>query len=274
MSFFKDIVTDINNVEEKFLGPDYKYYKKVPTPGSLGVSSDGNIKALGKDIEAIVKYVEVLVSGDGKPLGNKFFIETGGQCKDYKTNKLVNRSMYINNIPTKDIPIISDLTGMSFDSLRGIVPGIMEDMYSINPIKMFSAFMEGSEPLCAEVKLDVTDENDNILKKSAFIPISEIKDMVGDGIIPKETLTGEMSRSLNKKINNPKESFINFCDSIHNKSIINDDSIIENSSNIKNIIQNNINKLNKRKNIGDKIFYSLFSLLLLYFIMKLLKKWR
>jgi hypothetical protein len=292
MSFFKDIVTDINKVEEKFLGPDYPYYKKIATPGKLGVSGEGSIKALDNDIAAIVSYVEVLVSGSGagnipgKPLGNKFFLETGGQCKDYKTNKNVTRSMYINNVPTGDIPIVSNLSGMKFPGLKGLVPGIMSDMYAINPLKMFSAFMEGSEPLCAEVNLPVRNVDDVESTQSGYIPISELKDMAGDGIIPEKTVTEVMTRSLDKNVSGSttKEGFINLCETIFDYGCKNKETKynLANSKNTRNTkpqeiiqeIRKNINKLKTNNKITDKLFYTIFSLLLLYFSLRLLQKWQ
>ena len=148
MSFFSNIMGDMSKLEQEYLGPDYPYYKKVSTPGELGMSGKGNMDALASDIAGITDYVQLLVSGSGrgsktgKPLGDRFFLKTGGQCKDYKTKKLVTRSMYIDNVPTSNIPIISNMSGMSFPEFRGVVPGILEDLYDINPIKMFRAFME------------------------------------------------------------------------------------------------------------------------------------
>jgi hypothetical protein len=205
--FFEDIVNDADKLEQKFLGPDYNYYSHIRNPSELGMSGKGNLKALSNDIAGIMDYVEVLVSGtgpasSGKPLGDKFFIKTAGQCKDYKTNKLVNRSMFINNIPTKKIPIISNLSGMSFPDFRGIVPGMVENIYDINPLKMFSAFMEGNEPLCAEVKLDTVGTKES--SGSGFVPIKELKDLESIGKIPKGTVTDDMKKSLNNI-----ENFVN-----------------------------------------------------------------
>lgn len=219
MGFFDKIVTDFDNIEQEFLGPDYSYHKNIRNPSQLGMSGDGSISALSDDIAGIIDYVEVLVSGTGpasktgKPLGDKFFLKTGGQCKDYKTGKNVTRSMYINNVPTSNIPIISNLSGMSFPDFRGIVPGMLEDIYAINPLKMFRAFMEGNDPICAEVVLDTIDANNNRRRQSAYIPIAELKDLQGDGKIPKGTVTNEMLNALNKSVD--KETFINLCDVIN-----------------------------------------------------------
>lgn len=267
MSFFNKIVNDIDDVEQEFLGPDYKYYEKISSPGDLNMSSHGSITALSNDIAGIVNYVELLVSGSGRgsktrqPLGNKFFIKTGGQCKDYKTNKLVTRSMYIDNVPSSDIPIISNISGMSFPEFRGLIPSIIQDLYSINPVKMFRAFMEGNEPKCAEVSLQVIDKDDNKSNKTAYIPIVELMDLENDGKIPRGTVTKDMRSSLENNTNNISnntsnntsnnkiknnasnnkdniETFLNICNSINNNDTnveIKNNSIIKNLDSMSNI---------------------------------------
>jgi hypothetical protein len=272
MSMFQKIITDLDNIEQDFLGEDYEYYKQIKTPSELGMSGDGNVGALARDIEGIVDYVEVLVSGSGnasrtgQPTGSKFFLKTMGQCKDYKTDKLVSRSMYINNVPTKNLPIISNLTGVSFPEFRGIVPGILEDIYSINPLKMFRAFMEGSEPPCAEVSLETIDSNNNIQTNSAYVPISELQDLQNDGKIPDGTVTTDMLNYLKNSVNT--ETFINFCDSYRQSknnffSDNNNNNIDENENNESKYI-----KVNSYQNI----YYTIVALLLLYITYKLMKK--
>jgi len=209
-NFFSEILNDADKLEQGFLGPDYNYYKHIKNPSQLGMSGKGNMKALSNDIAGIMDYVEVLVSGtgpasSGKPLGDKFFIKTAGKCKDYKTNKVVTRSMYVNNIPTKKIPILSNISGMSFPDFRGIVPGMVENIYDINPLKMFSAFIEGNEPICAEVKLETVGTNSNT--GSGYVPISELRELQSAGKIPSNTVSSEMLNILNKSENT--EGFIN-----------------------------------------------------------------
>ena len=44
-------------------------------------------------------------SKTGKPLGNKFFLKTGGQCNPIdKKGNTVDRYLYINNVPDGSIP--------------------------------------------------------------------------------------------------------------------------------------------------------------------------
>tara|TARA_Y100000780_G_C13694281_1_gene420781 strand:+ start:5049 stop:5801 length:753 start_codon:yes stop_codon:yes gene_type:complete len=207
MNFFNDVVTDMDKLEEEFLGPDYNYIKFINSPDDLGMSSDGSMKALKNDVEGIVSYVELLISGSGrgsktgKPLGDRFFLKTGGQCKDYKTGKLVQRDMYIDNVPDGTIPGLSEITGMKFDEFKGFIPGIFSNLDAINPLKMFSAFMEGEHPICAEVSLPVIDKNNNTSKQSGHIPITELKELSSSYVTP------EMRDALNKSVN--KEGFVN-----------------------------------------------------------------
>lgn len=262
MSFFDNVLTDMDNLEQEFLGPDYAYYKKVKAPSELGMSGKGNMKALASDVAGIVDYVELLVSGSGKasqtgrPLGNKFFLKTPGQCKDYKTNKLVTRSMYVDNVPRSNIPIISNLSGIKFPEFRGIVPGILEDIYDINPLKMFRAFMEGDEPICAEVTLPVIDANDRETKQSAYIPITELLDMQSDGKIPSSTVNSAMRKALQ----NNREAFINMCDVINEKN-----KGLDSLEKLGNKI--NIKKMDSISNI----YVLSFSLLVMYLVYKLCK---
>jgi len=216
-NFFNDVANDITKVEQEFIGPDYKYHKFIRNPSQLGMSGDGSIGALSDDIAGIIDYVELLVSGEGpasttgRPLGDKFFLKTGGQCKDVKTGKLVTRSMYINNVPSGEVNFIPAMPAMNVgSSFRGIIPGILNDIGAINPLAMFSAFMEGNEPPCAEVTLDTIDGNNNESRQSGFVPINELKQLQSSGSIPSGTVTAQMLEEMNKS-SSTKESFMNMC---------------------------------------------------------------
>jgi hypothetical protein len=163
--FFSDIADDILNVEQDMLGPDYNYAKHIQTPKGLGATSEGTMDALGENLGVAVKYVKLLVEGggdatmDGKPLGTKFYIKTAGKCctkPDSKGNctkeNTQTRSMYIDNVPIGNIPFLSSGMGVNFSELRGLVPGIIEDVGGMNPIGLFSAFGQGATPPCTYKK--------------------------------------------------------------------------------------------------------------------------
>jgi len=180
--FFKEIADGTANVEQSMLGPDYKYYKHIRTPGELGVSSEGNMGAMSKDIASIINYISLLVEGGGQasatggPLGSKFYIKTAGKCKDEATGSIVPRYMYINTVPSGNIPLISSGLGVNFSEFRGLIPGILEDVGALNPLTLFSAFQQGSAPPCKEVKFPVVGDNRANAPESGHVAISEINE--------------------------------------------------------------------------------------------------
>jgi hypothetical protein len=160
-SFFDKIMNDAKGLEEKLLGPDYPYYKYIATPAELNITSDGSLSATSDDIEGLLAYVQMMVEGTGKantvnvnrPLGDKFFLKTGAQCMDNKTQQLVDRYIWINNVPDGSIPFLTGATGITFTEFEGLVPGIMEDLGALNPLDIFKGFMEGNNPPCTEITL-------------------------------------------------------------------------------------------------------------------------
>ena len=94
-NIFQEVLTDAQGVQNKLLGPTYPYYKNIKTPSQIGMSDKGTLKQMGKDIDGLIQYVQLLVSGkssasaSGGPLGNKFFLQTGAKCAaiDTCTNK-------------------------------------------------------------------------------------------------------------------------------------------------------------------------------------------
>lgn len=180
-NFFDKALTDLNTLEEEILGPNYPYYKYVKSPVEMGMSPSGD--KISTNIGGLLSYVEVLVTGSGKasatggPLGDKYFLKTGAQCKDVATGNAVTRSLYINNVPDGTIPFISNISGESFSELRGLVPGILSDMDHLNPLQIFQAFMMGSEPDCQQITMEVIDTNNISSKETAYVVASDIQNM-------------------------------------------------------------------------------------------------
>lgn len=182
---FQDIKNDIQNVEEELLGPPYHYYKYISTPTQMGMSDDASLGALVDDVGGLIGYVEMLVSGQGpgtttgKPLGNSFFLKTGAKCKDVVTGNAETRYIYINNIPTGNIPFISSGLGMNFPFFKGLIPSTLQDMEDINPFDIFKGFLMGGEPPCQELTMSTTPSstNDNQREQTEFIAVEDIKNM-------------------------------------------------------------------------------------------------
>lgn len=180
-NFFDKALTDVKSLEEELLGPNYPYYKYVKSPSTLGMSSKGS--KIADNIGGLIAYTEVLVTGTGrgsttgKPLGNKYFLQTGATCKDVASGNAVTRSLYINNVPDGTIPLVSSMSGESFSEFRGLIPGVLSDMDGLNPLKIFQAFMMGSEPDCQQQTMEVIDINNIPSKETAFIANADIQDM-------------------------------------------------------------------------------------------------
>ena len=187
-NFFQDVLGDLDNVEQELLGPDYQYFKHIKTPGELGVSSSGGLDNLASDISALIAYVELLVSGGGdasatgKPLGNKFFLKTGAKCKvvssDATNGSVVDRYVYVNNVPDGNIPFISSgLGGVQFTEFEGLIPGTMSNAAALNPFSLFQAFQLGSTPDCQSVTLETIDANNVVASATNYVATADIKNM-------------------------------------------------------------------------------------------------
>jgi hypothetical protein len=166
------------------LGPSYNYSSKILTPENIGVSSDGTIGALTNDINGLIQYTEVLVTGKGasttgRPLGDKFFMTTGQKCKDTATGEQVVRSIYIDNVPDGSIPFISSAMGVKFSAFEGLIPGTISDLDVLNPYTMLQSFMSGSVPDCKAVTLETVDVNDNKGQQTAYMTLVDIQNMEG-----------------------------------------------------------------------------------------------
>ena len=202
-NFFKDVLGDLDNVEQTLLGPDYKYFKQIKTPAEMGVTSDGGLGHLSDDISGLIAYVELLVSGKsdasvtGKPLGNKFFLKTAGKCKvvsnDSTNGTVVDRYAYVNNVPDGNIPFISaGLGGVQFSNFEGLIPGAMSDAAALNPFALFQAFQMGSTPDCQSITLETIDSNNNVSSATNYVATVDITNMPASWF-PNKTnpITGE-----------------------------------------------------------------------------------
>jgi hypothetical protein len=192
MSIFDRVLNNASNVEHELLGPDYPYYKNIKTPKEIGMSSDGNLKTLGNDISGLISYVEVLVSGKsnasktGGPLGNKFFLQTGGKCAvkgtcsdpdDPSTCQQTDRFIYVNNVPNGNIPFISSGLGVNFTEFEGLIPGAIGNLGALNPFGILGAFTSGATPECQEVTLQTVDANNNTSNASHYLTTVDLTNM-------------------------------------------------------------------------------------------------
>ena len=185
-NIFQEVLNNAQGVQEQLLGPTYPYYKNVKSPSQLGMSDKGTIQQMSQNIVGLTNYVEVLVSGKSKasatggPLGNKFFLQTGGKCLDNSvdgSNNQVDRYIYVNNVPEGNIPFISSGLGVNFSEFRGLIPGAMSNLNVLNPFGLLQSFLAGSTPPCQEITMQTIDVNNNKSSETHFVTVADIQNM-------------------------------------------------------------------------------------------------
>ena len=185
-NIFQEVLTDAQGVQNRLLGPTYPYYKNVKSPSQIGMSDKGTLQQMGKNINGLINYVQLLVSGKssasatGGPLGNKFFLQTGAKCNAVDTCndpsgcQQTDRYIYINNVPEGSIPFISNAMGVNFTEFRGLIPGAMGNLNVLNPFAIMSAFMSGATPPCQQITMQTIDVNNNKSSESHYVTLSDI----------------------------------------------------------------------------------------------------
>jgi hypothetical protein len=132
---WSDISNGASNVQTDLMGPAYSYADNIPSTDSLGVSSNGSFSQLGTNLGAVGTYVSTMVSGT--PLGNQYYVNTGGTCTA-PDGSLQARHNYINNMSS------------------GLVPGVIGDIEGLNPIYLMNSLTADSSPACKCYQCPVT----------------------------------------------------------------------------------------------------------------------
>lgn len=184
--------------------PDYNYTKFIKNPQELGINSKGSLPTLANNIKGMKAYIDMLLVGKssanklGKDviLGSKYFMETGTKCVDYMTGKEVDRNLYISNTPSGVIPGLTDMTGFKASEFKGLVPGMVQNINAINPMKLFRVFQMSLKPKCAKVSLPVIDENHKQGKKSGYVPLLELEELANEDDSYKKYLTSSMMKEI------------------------------------------------------------------------------
>ena len=189
-NIFQDVLTDAKGVEEKLLGPTYPYYKNIRTPSDIGMSDAGTLPQMSRNINGLIQYVELLVSGNsqasatGGPLGTKFFLQTGAKCaaldkctdpNQPSTCQQTDRYIYVNNVPEGNIPFISNGVGVNFSEFKGLIPGAMGNLNVLNPFAILRAFASGSTPPCQEITMQTIDVNNNSSSETHYVTLADIQ---------------------------------------------------------------------------------------------------
>lgn len=94
-----------DHFEHTWTGQTYPYHKNVMSPENLGMSPEGSMDAMVKNIAGLVNYGQILITGAGhanakinregrdEALGDKFFLKTMGKCYPVKTSEDTKRPL-------------------------------------------------------------------------------------------------------------------------------------------------------------------------------------
>ena len=144
---------------DDFMGiENYKYTDQIKTPYQMGMNSKGTFGQMKKNISSLNGYMQVLNEGGGPAskvqggLGNRYFIDTDSDCVDANGTEH-KRSIYIDNVPTTRGKLKS-----VFGKRVGLIPGVMNNVTNISPMKMAKAFIPGKMKRCDPVKLSTIDK--------------------------------------------------------------------------------------------------------------------
>jgi hypothetical protein len=150
----------------------------IPGPSELGVSKDGKLSQIMINSGALSGYVDILLSGKAnsftkrmlnsrgreskiKPIGARFFSDSirKGKWTNPITNetKMVAISEFVDMVP-RGVALGETVGKKLNDSgmeLRGIVPGVIEDITQIDPSSIFKAANSTNNAKCILVQAPV-----------------------------------------------------------------------------------------------------------------------
>lgn len=123
-------LTDEESILKDYMGENYSYTSNIKTPSNMGVNHSANIFQIPKNINAIKKYTDYLAKEPH--MGSNYFVKSG-YCGSESVNECKGqpRWMFIRNIPTGNIPCTNVKTNM-----KGLIPGLLEDINDINPLEI------------------------------------------------------------------------------------------------------------------------------------------
>lgn len=146
-----------------FLGEDFDYIGAFNNPRDcspgpcMGESGD----KIMDNLKGTVKYGNALLfhsdSNDNRRvqknpgvLGNKYFIDSGVDCKTPEGDT-VSRHIYVDNRPTGNVPFINQLVGNG-GLPKGLIPGLLSNVERLNPVKLLNALVPevGEAAKCKE----------------------------------------------------------------------------------------------------------------------------
>ena len=189
-------------VETELLGPRYSYADNITGPTSLGVGSDGSLGQLISNAEAVVYYVEALITGN-PPLGNQYFINTGGMCTA-PDGSLQPRYNYINNMSSGAAALPAALSELGSD-FNGLIPGVADDIEGLNPLHMFTALTADANPACMCVACPASNAQGTDAK---FVSLNLDPDLTGSSCVPVDPSICKANQKTTESFSNQDSGFL------------------------------------------------------------------
>lgn len=292
------------DVDRKLPGPfqKYSYGAFINSPSDMGMSgttSGWGLDTIGDNFGGLISYIQLLVTGTSRaskaaaidsplggpknyqPLGNAYVFNTGFTCKD-SNGTSQDAVAYINNIPLGNIPLISSFMGAgNIQELRGLLPGIFENLNGFNPMIIVGALdICNNEPCNKEVETDPKyslpttniDQSDGQGYERGKPKVEYSRYYMFDSLVANIDpclFRGDLDNDPSSR-QNPvtkkrcREAFTN----INNNNISNSNKILQNE------IDTNLNMLtNLSKNDWIiQLYYISISILIIFILIKILNK--
>ena len=187
---------------KNFLGEDYDYINAFYNPrdcvgGTLGPCMGEDGDKISANLAGTVNYGTALflesnpsdpnnVIKTAGPLGNKYFIDSGVECKTPEGDD-VSRHIFVNNQPSGNLPFLEKLAGEG-GMPRGLIPGLMSNVARLNPVKLLSAFNPetGDAALCKERNVKEIRQNSNGTNRKDTVKVymtdGDYNEAIADGL--------------------------------------------------------------------------------------------
>jgi hypothetical protein len=134
---------NLSAAKDRIIGPSYSYTDNIPRTSDLGIGENGDFGQISTNVRGAFKYVDIM-GYTQKPLGDSYLIDTGGMCIS-PSGILEPRKAFVSNIPK----------GGALG--KGLVGGVMDDVFAMNPVNLYKAMKAGATPPCQKYKCQVTN---------------------------------------------------------------------------------------------------------------------
>ena len=144
-----------------FLGPAYDPADEIMLPNQIGVRNEGTLGATMDAAKAVAWYADMIGFGGPTseltrsmgtkpyPVGVNYFLRTSQKCSNGQ-----DMWEYVEGIPTGEAMgkrIKQALEGMGYPSLKGLAPGMIEDVQkAFNPEPVVKALFGSAYPICKQ----------------------------------------------------------------------------------------------------------------------------